>query len=70
MTNFEEFVRTSFDEINELTITGNTDEFSQDYLHLLNHCQPNEVNEIREIIKNIISGLERIQEIQDDCFSR
>lgn len=68
MINFEEFVRTSFNEIHELTITNNTNEYEQDYLHLLNHCKTEEELEIRDILKNIIIGLERIQEIQNDCF--
>jgi hypothetical protein len=68
--NLEEFVRNSFNEINELTKTNNTDYYNDDYLRLLNNCTSSEETEVREIIKNIIIGLERIVEIQDDCYSR
>lgn len=70
MTNFEEFVRQNLDEIHSLSETDNSNPYSDDYLRLLNHCQLEEEKEIREIIKNIIIGLERIQEIQDDCYGR
>lgn len=66
----EEFVRNAFDEINSLTKTDNTDCYNDDYLRLLNFTTSEEEIEIREIIKNIIIGLERIQEIQDNCYSR
>ena len=66
----EEFVRNSFNEINELTKTDNADYYTDDYLRLLNFATSEEEIEIREIIKNIIIGLERIVEIQDDCYSR
>ena len=66
----EEFVRNSFNEINELTKTDNEDYYTDDYLRLLNFATSEEEIEIREIIKNIIIGLERIVEIQDDCYSR
>ena len=68
--NLEEFVRNSFNEINELTKTDNTDYYTDDYLRLLNFTTSEEEIEIREIIKNIIIGLERIVEIQDDCYGR
>ena len=68
--NLEEFVRNAFDEINELTKTDNTDYYNYDYLRLLNFSTSEEEIEIREIIKNIIIGLERIVEIQDDCYGR
>lgn len=68
--NLEEFVRNSFNEINELTKTDNTDYYNDDYLRLLNLATFEEEIEIREIIKNIIIGLERIVEIQDDCYGR
>lgn len=66
----EEFVRNAFDEINSLTKTDNTDCYNDDYLRLLNFATENEEIEIREIIKTITIGLERIQEIQDNCYSR
>lgn len=66
----EEFVRNSFNEINELTKTNNTDYYNDDYLSLFNHCTSSEETEVREIIKNIIISLERIVEIQDDCYGR
>lgn len=68
--NLEEFVRTSFNEINEMTKTDNTDYYNDDYLRLLNFTTSEEEIEVREIIKNIITGLERIVEIQDDCYGR
>ncbi len=70
MTNFEEYVRQNLDEINELSKTDSTDCYSDDYLRLLNHCTTEEENEIKEILKDVKIKLERIQEIQDDCYGR
>ena len=42
MNNIEDFVRKCFDDINSLTLTDNTDEFSDDYLHYFNRVTSEE----------------------------
>ena len=70
MNNIEDFVRNCFDEINSLTTTDNTDEYSDDYLHYFNRVTTEEHQEVHKILSSIMVGLERLQEIQDDCWSR
>lgn len=70
MKTFDEFVRESFFNIHMNTETSITDTYIEDYLCVLNHCTSEEQNEIKQIIENINSGLERISEIQDNCYGR
>lgn len=70
MNNLEDFVRNCFDEINSLTLTNNTDEYSEDYLHLFNSVTSEENQEIHKLLSNIMVSLQRLQEIQDDCYGR
>ena len=70
MNNLEDFVRNAFDEIHSLTTTNNTDEYGEDYLHCFNCVTSEENQEIHKILSSIMIGLERLQEIQDDCWSR
>ena len=70
MYNLEDFVRKCFDEINSLTLTDNTDEFSDDYLHYFNRVTHEENQEVHKLLSNIMISLQRLQEIQDDCWSR
>ena len=70
MCSLEDFVRTCFDDINSLTLTDNTDEFSDDYLHYFNRVTSEENQEVHKLLSNIMISLQRLQEIQDDCCSR
>ena len=70
MNELEDFVRNCFDEINSLTLTDNTDEYSDDYLHYFNRVTSEENQEVHKLLSNIIVSLQRLQEIQDDCWSR
>ena len=70
MNNIEDFVRNCFDDINSLTLTDNTDEYSDDYLRYFNRVTTEEHQEVHKLLSNIIVSLQRLQEIQDDCWSR
>lgn len=71
MNKFEDFVRDNYKEIHEMTITYQSDEYpDDDYLRLLNYCTSEEELEIRVLLKDIKQKLERICDIQDDCYSR
>lgn len=70
MNNIEDFVRKCFDDINSLTTTDNTDECHDDYLHYFNKVTTEENQEVHKLLSNIIVSLQRLQEIQDDCWSR
>ena len=70
MYNLEDFVRKCFDNINSLTTTYNTDEFSNDYLHYFNRVTSDENQEVHKLLSTIMVSLQRLQEIQDDCWSR
>ena len=70
MNELEDFVRNCFDEINSLTLTDNTDEYSDDYLHHFNHVTTEENQEVHKLLSSIMISLQRLQEIQDDCWSR
>ena len=70
MNNLEDFVRKCFDDINSLTITNNTDEYSDDYLHHFNHVTSEENQEVHKLLSNIMISLQRLQEIQNDCWGR
>lgn len=70
MNNLEDFVRNSFDEINSLTLTNNTDEYSDDYLYFFNQVTTEENQEVHKLLSNIVVSLQRLQEIQNDCWGR
>lgn len=70
MNNLEDFVRNSFDEINSLTLTNNTDEYSDDYLYFFNQVTTEENQEIHKLLSNIMVSIQRLQEIQNDCWGR
>lgn len=70
MCSLEDFVRKCFDDINSLTITNNTDEYRDDYLHYFNHVTTEENQEVHKLLSNIMISLQRLQEIQNDCWSR
>ncbi len=70
MNNIEDFVRKCFDDINSLTITNNTDEYSDDYLHHFNYVTTEENQEVHKLLSNIMISLQRLQEIQNDCWGR
>lgn len=70
MNNLEDFVRNCFDEINSLTLTNNTDEYSDDYLYFFNQVTTEENQEVHKLLSNIMVSLQRLQEIQNDCWSR
>lgn len=70
MNNLEDFVRNSFDEINSLTLTNNTDEYSDDYLYFFNQVTTEENQEVHKLLSNIMVSLQRLQEIQNDCWGR
>ena len=70
MYKLEDFVRKCFDEINSLTLTDNTDEYSDDYLHYFNRVTSEENQEVHKLLSNIMISLQRLQEIQNDCWGR
>lgn len=70
MYSTEDFVRKCFDDINSMTLTNNTDEFSDDYLHYFNQVTTEENQEVHKLLSNIMVSLQRLQEIQDYCQSR
>lgn len=70
MNEIEDFVRNCFDEINSLTLTDNTDECHDDYLHYFNHVTTEENQEVHKLLSNIMISLQRLQEIQNDCWGR
>lgn len=69
MKNLEDIVREYYIDINSLTITQGMG-CEDDYLRLFNHTTIEEENEVKLILKDIIKGLERLESIQDDCYSR
>lgn len=67
----EQHIRNEFNELIDYVRTKDTSYYGEDdYLHLFNHTTIEEENEIKEILKNIRIGLERLVEIQDDCYGR
>ena len=69
MKNLEDTVREYYNEINSLTSTQDTGQ-EDDYLRLFNFTTLEEENEVKLILKGIINSLERLGNIQDDCYSR
>ena len=69
--NLENIVRHEFNDlIDYMRTTDNSLECEDDYLRLLNHTTSEEEKEVIESLKTIRKHLERISDIQDDCFSR
>lgn len=70
MNNLEDFIRNVFDEIHSITATDNTDDYCDDYLHYFNRVTPEENQEVHNLLSTIMVSLQRLQEIQDDCWGR
>ena len=64
MNELEDFVRKCFDDINSLTLTNNTDEYSEDYLHYFNCVTSEENQEVHKLLSSTIVNLQRLHEIQ------
>jgi hypothetical protein len=69
--NLENIVRHEFNDLIDYMRTNDTLLYGEDdCLRLLNHTTTEEENEILEILKNLRKHLERICDIQNDCFGR
>lgn len=67
----EEYVRDYSYTLIDFLRTNNLFEYGQDdYLYVLNQVTDEEFEEIKNLLSTIEKSLDRINEIQEDCYGR